>query len=113
MNDGLVTHGVVQPVTEVEPPEFDHVVSINHNFLLSGDLAYKTAGGSPIAGAQVRVYQKSVYDTGNLGSPIGVTTTNANGEWTQPVLVPPGFEYVVRFEKPNEYGPDVVVITVV
>lgn len=95
------------------PPTFDNTIKLDHDFPLDGDLAYKTAGGSPIPDAQVRVYYKSHYDAGDLASPVGVTTTDADGKWTQPVLVVPGYDYVVRFEKPYEYGPDVKTVTAV
>lgn len=88
------------------PPVFDNTVKIDENFRLSNDLAYVSPAGSPIANAQVRVYLKSDYDAGNLAAPIGVTTTDAFGGWVDPILVKPGFTYVARFEKPNEWGPD-------
>ena len=91
----------------VPPPPFENTVKMSHDYQLPGELAYVTDGGSPIENAQVRVYLKSDYDIGNLGSPVGVTTTDAGGKWRNPILVNPGFSYVVRFEKPGEYGPDV------
>lgn len=88
------------------PPPFDNTVKIDENFRLPRDLAYDTPAGSPIENAQVRVYLKSDYDAGSLDAPVGVTTTNAFGGWTNPILVKPGFTYVARFEKPYEWGPD-------
>lgn len=105
----LVLGGSATPA----PPSFEATVKLDHDFPLSGDLAYRTSGGSPIPDAQVRVYLKSQYDAGNLSTPAGVTTTDADGKWVQPVLVAPGFEYVVRFEKPYEFGPDVKTVTAV
>lgn len=93
--------------TENPPqPTFDNTVKIDHDFPLADDLRYMTAGGSPIEGAQVRVYYKSDYAAGLLDKPIGRTVTNAYGRWAQAILVPPGFNYVVRMEKPTEFGPD-------
>lgn len=89
------------------PPVFDNTVKVDHDYQLAGDLAYKSPGGSPIDNAQVRIYYKSDYDAGLLGSPVGVTQTDAKGNWKQPVLVLPGFSYIVQFFKPNEFGPDV------
>jgi hypothetical protein len=88
------------------PPPFDNTVKMDHDYQLPGELSYVTPGGSPIEGAQVRVYLKSDYVVGNLSRPIGVTTTDAGGRWRDPVLVNPGYSYVVRFEKPGEFGPD-------
>lgn len=93
------------------PPPFLNTVKIDENYQLPGDLAYFTPGGTPISGAQVRVYYATDYDAGNLDSPIAITTTNAAGGWTNPILVLPGYEYVARFEQPNAYGPDVARFT--
>lgn len=91
-------------------PPFDNVKKVDQDYQLPGDLAYFTPGGSPIQGAQIRLYYKSDYDAGNLASPIGVTMTDASGGWINPILVVPGFTFIVRFEKPNEWGPDTVEI---
>lgn len=90
----------------VPPPPFENTTKIDHDYQLPGDLSYVTPGGSPIENAQIRVYFKSDYVTGNLTRPVGVTTTDAGGRWRNPILVNPGYSYVVRFEKPNEFGPD-------
>lgn len=88
------------------PPPFTNTVALTQDFGLPGDLSYFTPGGTPIQGAQVRVYLKSDFDVGNFGSPIGITTTNAFGGWTDPIFVTPGYTYTVQFVKPNEFGPD-------
>lgn len=90
------------------PPPFASTVSITADYPLSRAMRYQTPGGSPIINAQVRVYRKSDYIVGNLASPVGITTTNAYGDWVDPVLVSPGYTYVARLEKPYEFGPDVV-----
>lgn len=89
------------------PPVFDNTVKLDHDFMFPGDLAYYTPGGTPIAGAQIRVYYKTQYDVGNLTAPVGLTSTDAAGKWVQPVFVVPGFSYSIRYELPNEFGPDV------
>lgn len=94
------------------PPAFDNTVKVDHNLQVEDSLRYMTPGGSPIENAQVRIYFKSDYDAGNLNTPVGVTTTKVDGRWKNPILVLPGFSYVVSFFKPNEYGPDVSTILV-
>lgn len=94
------------------PPTFLNTFKLSQDYPLSDDMRYMTPGGSPIANAQIRIYYKSDYDAGNLAVPVGVTTTNTNGRWAAPVLVLPGYDYVVMFFKPSEYGPDVVTVTV-
>lgn len=91
---------------DIPPPPFDNTVKINHDYQLPGELTYVTDGGSPIENAQVRVYLKSDYVAGDLTSPVGITTTDSGGRWRNSILVNPGFSYIVRFEKPGEYGPD-------
>lgn len=91
----------------VTPPSFNNTVKIDHNYQLSDDLTYTTPGGSPIENAQIRIYTKTAYDNNDLTTPVGITTTDNAGRWTNPILVTPGYSYVVRFEKPYEYGPDV------
>lgn len=88
------------------PPVFTNTVKIDQDFRLPNDMTYQTPGGSPIENAQIRVYLKSDYDAGKLDAPIGVTMTNCKGGWMTPIFVNPGFTYVARFEKPNEWGPD-------
>jgi hypothetical protein len=93
------------------PPTFLNTVKINHDYPLSDDLRYVTPGGSPIENAQVRVYYKADYDAGALTEPVGVTTTTSSGRWLTPILVLPGYDYVVMFFKPSDYGPDVSTVT--
>jgi len=93
------------------PPVFPNTVKLDHNYDLSDALRYVTPGGSPIAGAQVRVYLHADYTAGRLATPVGTTITDANGRWLNPILVSPGFTYVVQFFKPNTYGPDTAAVT--
>ncbi len=92
------------------PPVFDNTTKIDHNWDLPDSLRYVTPGGTPIADAQVRVYYKTDYDAGQLNHPVGITETDAYGRWKNPVLVLPGFSYVIRFDLPNQFGPDAVTI---
>jgi hypothetical protein len=98
-------------VSEVTPPVFDNTVKVDHDYDLTDSLRYMTLGGTPIGDAQIRLYLKSDYDARHLDHPVGVTVTNAFGRWRDPILVTPGFSYVVLFTKPNEFGPDVATIT--
>lgn len=99
--------GVAAP----EPPVFDETTAVNHDYELTDNLRYMTPGGSPISGAQVRVYYQSDYLVHSLDTPVGLTTTDVNGRWTNTILVKPGFTYVVQFTKPNEFGPNTATIT--
>jgi len=85
---------------------FTNTVQIDHDYGSIDALRYLTPGGSPISGAQVRIYRKSDYDARNLGTPVAFTMTKADGRWQDAALVEPGFTYTIRFELPNYYGPD-------
>lgn len=98
-------------VTAPAPAPFPATVKIDHDFGLPDALRYVTQGGTPIAEAQIRIYDKADFDAGNLQQPIGIAHTDAFGRWKEPVLVPPGHDYVVQFFLPKQFGPDVVVIT--
>lgn len=93
-------------------PVFTNTVKLDHNFGSADAFTYKTSGGSPIQDAQIRVYYKTDFDTGNLNAPIAFTLTDSFGHWISPVFVFPGFTYTLQFMKPNEFGPDTVEITV-
>lgn len=95
----------------VPPPPFINTVQIDENYQTPGALLYVTPGGSPICGAQIRVYYQSDYQAGNLSCPVGVTTTNAYGGFTNAILVQTGYSYVLRWESPGEWGPNVATIT--
>jgi hypothetical protein len=90
----------------VQPP-FLNTVKISHDYPLAGDMTYMTPGGSPIVNAQIRVFYKSEYDAGNLGTPVGITSTDDAGKWRQCLLVLPGYTYTVRMELAGCFGPDV------
>lgn len=89
-----------------EPPVFTNTVQLDENYGATDALRYMTPGGTPIENAQIRVYYMSDYDAGQLSAPVGVSKTNAYGRWHNPVLVLPGYSYVIQFFKPNDFGPD-------
>jgi hypothetical protein len=64
----------------------------------------------------VYVFTQTVFDAAYpdfpaLDDAVAVTTTRANGRWTDALRVNPG-QYVILFEKPGEYGPDTAAVTV-
>lgn len=87
-------------------PPFVNTVKLDADYGGQNMLAYYSPGGSPVQGAQVRVYLKSDYDAGRLEAPVGVTMTSVAGRFMTPILVTPGYSYVIRYEKPHEWGPD-------
>lgn len=92
-------------------------VAVDHNYGGADILAYKDATDCAVVGATVYVFCKDIFEAAypdypNRANAIAVTTTRANGRWSDAVLLDPG-DYAVLFEKPGEYGPDAQLITVV
>lgn len=91
-------------------------VSVDHDYGGDDALAYKDATDCAVVGAAVYVFPKDIFDAANPDFPnrddaVAVTTTRTNGRWTDALRLNPG-NYVVLFEKPGEYGPDTVEVTV-
>jgi hypothetical protein len=87
-------------------------VALNHNYGTPGALRYQTLSGMPVEGAIVRVYRKTDFDQGSYDSAVGVTLTNARGEWANPINVDAGLTYTVQFHKEGLYGPDKVEVVI-
>jgi hypothetical protein len=92
------------------PPPFTNTIQIDENYQIPGQYLYVTPGGSPICNAQIRLYYQSDYLAGNLSSPVATTTTNACGGFTNPLLVNTGYSYVLRWEDPGLWGPDIATV---
>jgi hypothetical protein len=91
------------------PPE---TVGLTHNYGGVNNLQPVDPSGNPIEGVQIRVYFKTDYDANILNNPIGVTLSDSKGQWGTPIFVAPGFDYVIHFEKPGEFGPSTINLTV-
>jgi hypothetical protein len=89
-----------------------YFVALNENTGGQNNLQYVTQGGTPIVGATIRVYKKIDWDIKNYSKVVGTTITVASGGWQTPIFSEVGETYTVVFNKPNEYGPDTVEITV-
>lgn len=90
-------------------------VLIDHNYLGLDSLAYQKDGDANcgIEGAYVYAFLKADYLAG-LRRPQdakAATTTSANGWWTYAMQLDPG-DYILVYEKPGEYGPDIQALAV-
>jgi hypothetical protein len=88
-------------------------VDTNYNNL---DLRYLSPTDEPIVGAKVYIFTKSDFDNSYPTYParhkaIAGTTINNLGAWTNSLLLDPG-DYVILYEKHNEFGPDTQALTV-
>jgi hypothetical protein len=92
-------------------------VTVDHDYGGPDNLAYRDATGSPIVGAAVYLFPKDIYDAAHPALPnrteaVAGTYTRTNGRWQDALRVSPG-EYVVLYEYPGEWGPDVEPFTAV
>jgi len=88
-------------------------VEVTHDYGGEDALAYQLADGCPVAGATVLAFPKSYYDAGlrQASKATATTTTLGDGRWSYAMKLDPG-EYMLVYEKPGEYGPDPVPLTV-
>lgn len=91
-------------------------VLVDHDYGGKDALAYIDATDCPVVGAAVYVFPNDIFEAAHPDFParddaVAVTTTRANGRWTDAVKLDPG-DYVILFEKPGEYGPDTVAVAV-
>jgi hypothetical protein len=97
------------------PTAGDGAVLLDHNYLGLDSLAYQKEGDANcgIEGAYVYAFLKADYLAG-LRRPQdakAATTTSANGWWTYAMKLDPG-DYILMYEKPGEYGPDLQALAV-
>ncbi len=85
---------------------------VDHDYLGVDSLRYLAPGGTPIAQAEIRIYQEPDYLQGRRDTPYAILMTNDEGRWQTSVYLPVGMNYVVQFFKPSGYGPNTVTITV-
>lgn len=81
------------------------------------DLRYLTSLNTPVVGARVYAFKKADADRGFPDYPprhlaIAATTTDAAGSWVANLRLDPG-DYVLLYEKLNEFGPDTKAVKVV
>lgn len=86
---------VFEAEVEIASGQLPGYVAINQNTGGTNNLQI-TSNGNPVAGATIRVFLKSAYDASpTTAAVIGSTTTDANGDWVEPVFVPPGQTYAI------------------
>lgn len=85
---------------------------VDHNYGTTNALAYQTRSGIGVPDATIRIFRAADWDTGSRTVSLAVTETDAKGQWKVSVWLEPGFDYVLVFEKPSAFGPDLARITV-
>lgn len=82
--------------------------ALNQDSAGEGVLSYRDRLGHPVGGASVSVFRPGEHPGGR---PVAQAVTARDGRWTTRVAVSPG-EYILVFEKPGLFGPDVISVTV-
>lgn len=99
---------------DIQPATGDGCVRVDHDYGEDNAFVYQIEENCcPIEGATILVFTKADYDGGarTIEHAVATSQTTTNGEWAWAVKLNPG-DYVLVFEKPGEYGPDVAALTV-
>lgn len=84
---------------------------VNHDYPNTNDMLVVDETNEPIEGAVIRVYDQIAFYAGEVDTWIGLTTSDVEGKWVDPVAVEDGKNFVVHFQKESMYGPVHVEIT--
>ena len=86
-------------------------VAVDHNYPTANALRAVNADGDPVEGATVRIYTLTKYLAHDTDTWVGMTTTDIEGFWVAPIILPDAQSWAVHFEKYSSYGPVHVEIT--
>jgi hypothetical protein len=89
-----------------------HVV-VDHNYGGTDNLTVVSTTGARVANATISAFLASDYNAGRRTSAfvVGMTTTDVNGHWVQPLLLDPG-AYILLVYKQGEFQSATVALTV-
>lgn len=85
---------------------------LNENTGGLNNLQYTDSGTNPIDDALIRVFRKIDWDNNDFTAVLGSTRTKVDGTWYSPIFVTKGDTYVIVFQKEDEYGPNIIEVTV-
>ena len=85
--------------------------AVNQNYPGTDDLTIVDETNAPIEGAEIRVYTLVAFEAGSVSTWVGMTTTDAEGHWIDPLILEDGQTWVVHIQKTSVYGPTHVEIT--
>ena len=82
------------------------VVMINHNYPNDDEMTVVDSEDNPIEGVEIKVFELTAFQAGDVTSWVGETLTDIDGHWVDPISLEAGRTWVVHFEKPTVYGPE-------
>jgi hypothetical protein len=85
---------------------------VDHDYGATNALTYQTRSGVGVPDATIRVFRAGDWDAGRRVVGLYVTETDSQGRWKSPLWVEQGLDYVIVYEKPSAFGPDVIRVTV-
>lgn len=116
-NSSYYQLGLEQPTEETFTPKTGSgCVAVGAGYLPGNALKYADANGDFITGAIVYAFTKADFDASYPTYParanaVATARTTVNGAWETSLNLDPG-QYVLVYEKADEYGPDHVLFTV-
>ena len=78
---------------------------VNHDYPNTGDFIVVNEQNEPIEDAEIRIYESVPFQAGVLDTWVGATTTDVDGKWRDPIVVPDAGSYIVYIQKYSVYGP--------
>lgn len=110
---GQESYDVNDLFTDPLPNSGTGCVRVNHDYPTNENLTYQTGDCCGIEGATILAFTAADWAGGARTAEHAVATsqTGTNGWWVWDMQLDPG-DYVLVFEKPGEYGPDIVELTV-
>jgi hypothetical protein len=84
---------------------------VDHNYPTTDALRAVASNGDPVENVAVRIYDLVAFNAHLVDTWVGMTTTDIEGRWVDPIALPDGGSWAVHFEKYSAYGPVHVEIT--
>jgi hypothetical protein len=80
-------------------------VMVNQDYPTTDALRAVNVSGDPVEGATVRIFTLVAFSANEVDDWVGMTTTDIDGYWVDPIALPDAGSWVVQFEKYSSYGP--------
>lgn len=84
---------------------------LNHNYPVLKAMRVVETDGTPIEGATIRVFEAIRFYADDVQTWVAETTTDINGNWRDPIVVPDAEDWVVQVQKIDTLGPEHIDVT--
>ena len=86
-------------------------VRVDQNYPDVDDLTVLDEDGNPVEGVEIRIFDHTAFFAHDVDTWEGMTLSDINGHWVDPVYLEESRSWVVHMEKPSMYGPTHIEIT--